>query len=81
MSNALTHDAVAFIAAPAADATVAAPPAVAEHDPAAPPVGYRWVSKRWRVLPDGTRDYAAYYGKTAFNMLLPVSSRLHTRKY
>jgi hypothetical protein len=45
-----------------------------------PPVGYRWISKRWRVLPDGTRDYAAFHGKTAFNSLLPVSSRLRSSK-
>jgi hypothetical protein len=46
----------------------------------APPVGYRWVSKRWRVLPDGTRDYAAFHGKTAFTSLLPLSSKLRTPK-
>ena len=46
----------------------------------APPAGYRWVSKRWRVLPDGTRDYAAYHGKTEFTFLLPVSSKLRTPK-
>ena len=45
-----------------------------------PPVGYRWISKRWRVLPDGTRDYAAFHGKTAFSSLLPVSSRLRSSK-
>ena len=45
-----------------------------------PPVGYRWISKRWRVLPDGTRDYAAFHGKTAFSSLLPVSSRLRSAK-
>ena len=46
----------------------------------APPIGYRWVSKRWRVLPDGTRDYAAYHGTTEFTFLLPVSSRLRSPK-
>lgn len=45
-----------------------------------PPVGYRWVSRRWRVLPDGTRDYAALHGKTAFSVLLPVSSKLKAAK-
>ena len=42
------------------------------------PVGYRQVSRRWRVLDDGTRDYAAFHGKTEFTFLLPVSSRLRT---
>ena len=46
----------------------------------APPVGYRRVARRWRVLPDGTRDYAAYHGKTEFTFLLPVSSRLRSPK-
>ena len=77
MSAALTHHAGAFIIACAADANSAIPPV--EATKSAPPIGYRWVSKRWRVLPDGTRDYAAYHGKTAFSVLLPVSSKLHTR--
>lgn len=42
----------------------------------APPPGYRWVSRRWRTLPDGTRDYAASHGKTAFKTLAPMSGRL-----
>src|SRR5690606_23611499 len=46
--------------------------AAAEEE--APP-GYHWVSRAWRRLPDGTRDYAAYYGKTAFRFLAPLSSR------
>lgn len=44
------------------------------------PVGYRWVTRRWRVLPDGKRDYAAHHGKTAFSVLLPVSSKLRAEK-
>ena len=42
------------------------------------PAGYRLVSKRWRLFPDGTRDYAAFHGRTEFSFLLPVSSRLRT---
>lgn len=49
-----------------------------EEEPAPP--GYRWVHRAWRLLPDGTRDYAAYYGKTAFRFLLPVSSKLRLPK-
>lgn len=59
--------------------TKAAAPAPKEAQPE-PPVGYRWVSRRWRVRPDGTRDYAALHGKTAFSELLPVSSRLKQSK-
>ena len=44
------------------------------------PVGYRWLHRAWRTLPDGTRDYAAYYGKTAFRFLAPISSRLRPPK-
>lgn len=44
------------------------------------PPGYHWVSRTWRRLPDGTRDYAAYYGKTAFRFLAPISGRLRSRK-
>jgi len=44
------------------------------------PIGYRRVSRRWRALPDGTRDYALFHGKTTFDFLLPVSSRLRTPK-
>ena len=43
-----------------------------------PPPGYHWVTRRWRTLPDGTRDYAAYHGEEAFRVLVPVSSHLHT---
>jgi YjbE family integral membrane protein len=52
--------------------------APAGEEPAPP--GYHWVHRAWRVLPDGTRDYAAYYGKTAFRFLQPVSSRLKSRR-
>lgn len=44
------------------------------------PVGYRWVSRRWRVRADGTRDYAAFHGKTAFSVLLPISAKLKPSK-
>jgi hypothetical protein len=50
-----------------------------EAEQPAPP-GYRWVSRLWRTLPDGTRDYAAYYGKTAFRFLVPMSSKLRSPK-
>ena len=50
-----------------------------QSEESAPP-GYRWVSRAWRPLPDGTRDYAAYYGKTAFRFLVPISSRLRRSK-
>ncbi len=50
-----------------------------EDEEAAPP-GYHWVHRAWRHLPDGTRDYAAYYGKLAFRHLQPISSRLRRRK-
>ena len=49
----------------------------AEDEPAPP--GYRWIHSAWRTLPDGTRDYAAYYGKTAFRYLAPISSRLRRK--
>jgi YjbE family integral membrane protein len=52
---------------------------VAAAEEPAPP-GYHWVHRAWRILPDGTRDYAAYYGKTAFRFLQPVSSRLKSRR-
>lgn len=52
-------------------------PAKAAAAPAdeAPP-GYHWVQRPWRTLPDGTREYAASYGKDGFRSLLPVSSRV-----
>jgi len=41
-----------------------------------PPVGYRWVSRPWRTLPDGHRDYAALHGEQAYRSLAPVSSHV-----
>jgi len=61
--------------------------AVQEHareaapaEEAAPP-GYRWVERPWRKLPDGTREYAASYGKTAFRFLIPVSSKVRSHHH
>jgi len=65
----------------AATATRKSAQAVKESPESNAPAGYRWVSRRWRVLPDGTRDYAAYHGLTEFRTLLPVSSRLHSSKH
>jgi YjbE family integral membrane protein len=45
-----------------------------EEEPAPP--GYHWVSRPWRLLPNGKRDYPQYHGLTAFRELRPVSSRL-----
>jgi hypothetical protein len=59
--------------------TKADAPSVKEVQPK-PPVGYRWVARRWRLRPDGTRDYAAFHGKTAFSVLLPLSGRLKSAK-
>lgn len=62
------------------DALETAPQTAAKQAPVvdtAPP-GYRWVSQRWRVLPGGRRDYAAYHGLTEFRTLRPVSSRLRS---
>jgi YjbE family integral membrane protein len=42
------------------------------------PPGYRWVRRRWRVLPDGTRDYAASHGQEFFREQLPLSSRIRS---
>jgi hypothetical protein len=47
----------------------------AMQEETAPP-GYRWISRQWRTLPDGTRDYAATHGLNAFRSLAPMSSRL-----
>jgi YjbE family integral membrane protein len=64
--------------APAVEPVAAAVPvAVAAEAEAAPP-GYRWVERPWRKLPDGTREYAASYGKAAFRYLLPVSSKVRS---
>ncbi len=70
----LTHHA-GVLDLPQTPASVKPGPKKVPEEPHAP-VGYRWVSRRWRVLPDGTRDYAAYHGKTAFSELLPISSKL-----
>ena len=43
-----------------------------------PPPGYHWVTRPWRVLPNGRRDYAVLQGKLAFRSLAPVSARLKT---
>ena len=53
---------------------------VAEAEEPAP-VGYRWVQRASQVLPDGTRDYAAYHGKKAFRYLLPVSSHVRPPRH
>jgi len=52
-------------------------PKAEDEEPA--PAGYRWIHSAWRTLPDGTRDYAAYYGKTAFRYLAPISARLRRK--
>lgn len=48
-----------------------------DREEAAPP-GYHWVTRRWRTLPDGTRDYAAAHGLEVFKVLVPVSSHMHS---
>jgi hypothetical protein len=64
---------------------VPVPAAVVEADlareEASAPPGYQWVSRPWRTLPDGTREYAASYGKTAFRFLAPVSSHLRSSRH
>jgi len=45
-----------------------------DEEPAPP--GYHWVSRPWRILPDGTREYAHLQGKTGFRTLVPVSAHL-----
>jgi YjbE family integral membrane protein len=62
---------------PVAAAVADAAPAQAEES--APP-GYHWVSRPWRTLPDGTREYAASYGMTEFRFLVPVSSHLRSSR-
>ena len=42
----------------------------------APPPGYHWVTRPWRVLPEGTREYAAIHGKSHFRSLEPISAHL-----
>jgi YjbE family integral membrane protein len=61
---------------------IAAPePAKARAAEEEPPPGYRWVHRPWRKLPDGTREYAASYGKAAFKVLLPVSSKVRSHRH
>lgn len=61
---------------------IAAPePAKARVAEEEPPPGYRWVHRPWRKLPDGTREYAASYGKAAFKVLLPVSSKVRSPRH
>jgi hypothetical protein len=61
---------------------IAAPePARARAAEEEPPPGYRWVHRPWRKLPDGTREYAASYGKAAFKVLLPVSSKVRSHRH
>ena len=45
-----------------------------------PPPGYHYVTRPYRVAPDGTRDYAIFHGKSAFRSLHPVSSHLRSRR-
>lgn len=44
------------------------------------PPGYHWVHRAWRRLPNGARDYAAYYGKLAFRHLAPISARMRAKR-
>jgi YjbE family integral membrane protein len=53
------------------------PEEASDRGEAAPP-GYHWVTRRWRTLPDGTRDYAASHGQEVFKVLVPVSSHIHS---
>lgn len=83
MGTMMARRKVAVSAGQAADAPVPeafAAPALAPAEEVAPP-GYQWVSRPWRTLPDGTRDYAASYGKTAFRFLAPVSSHLRSPRH
>jgi len=48
---------------------------VIDGEEAAPP-GYHWVTRPWRILPDGKREYAAVFGKSHFRTLEPISSHL-----
>jgi YjbE family integral membrane protein len=49
---------------------------VADNADAALPPGYRRISRPWRTLPNGRRDYATLHGEEAFRSLAPVSSHL-----
>jgi YjbE family integral membrane protein len=65
----------AATAASKSEHAAAAHTIVSEHSETPPP-GYHWVSRPWRVLPNGKREYAAIYGKSHFRTLEPVSSHL-----
>jgi len=45
------------------------------------PIGFRPISRQWRTLPDGARDYAALHVQDAFHSMAPISSRVrpHSR--
>jgi YjbE family integral membrane protein len=45
-----------------------------------PPPGYHYVTRPYRVMPDGTRDYAIYHGQREFRSIQPVSSHLRGRR-
>jgi YjbE family integral membrane protein len=45
-----------------------------------PPPGYHWVTRPWRILPNGKREYAAVHGKSHFRTLEPVSSHLKSAR-
>jgi YjbE family integral membrane protein len=49
---------------------------VSQADLDTPPPGYHWVSRQWRTLDNGRREYAIAQGLKAFRSLAPVSSRL-----
>jgi len=56
---------------------VAARTIVIDESEPAPP-GYHWVTRPWRVLPNGKREYAAVHGMSHFRTLEPVSSHLRS---
>ena len=62
----------------ARDASVPAPSgAELREDGEEPaPTGYHWVTRPWRILPDGSRDYAHLHGKSGFRRLVSNNSRL-----
>jgi hypothetical protein len=80
MSESVISQSRVFAASDPAKPRSSAEVAPTDAAPGPAPAGYRWVAKRWRLLPDGTRDYAAYHGKREFFFLLPVSSKLRTPK-
>jgi len=44
-----------------------------------PPPGYHYVTRPYRVLKDGARDYAVYHGETGYKSAVPVSAHLRSR--